>query len=95
MPAGIECIACNGSGIGDERKDCIECEGKGVFELTECPRVYVGRAMTDEINLASWAQKGHLPEPGGMLDQPAWFVDMWGALDQDQNQIEADRRKRK
>ena len=95
MPAGIECLSCNGSGEGLKRSKCDECGGTGVFELTECPRKFIGRSMTDEINLASWAQKGHLPEAGGMLDQPAWFVDMWGCLDQDQNQIEADIRKRK
>lgn len=94
MAAEIECIACEGTTKGLDGKDCEECKGTGFFPLTECPRKFVGRAMTEEINMASWAQKGHLPEAGGMLNQPAWFVDMWGCLDQDQNRIEVEIRKR-
>jgi hypothetical protein len=95
LAAEIECIECEGTTKGFDGNDCEECKGTGFFKLEQCPRTFVGRAMTEEINMASWAQKGHLPEHGGMLDQPAWFVDMWGCLDQDQNRIEAEIRKRK
>lgn len=95
MAAEIECIACDGSGLGAERKTCPDCNGSGFFLLEECPRKFIGNSMTEEINLASYAQKGNLPEAGGMLDQPAWFVDLWGVLDQDQHRIEAEIRKRR
>jgi hypothetical protein len=53
--------------------------------------------MTQAINMASYAAKGHLPVVGGLLDQSAWFVDLWSTLESDQAQIDneiAEERRR-
>jgi hypothetical protein len=54
----------------------------------------VGRELSDEISLIAFANKGHLPEPGGLLDQPAKFVNVWRTLEADQNTIDQARREK-
>lgn len=54
----------------------------------------VGSELVEDINLASYAEKGHLPEAGGMLDQEAWFVSLWGTLTTYESRIEEDKRER-
>lgn len=89
----MECVSCEGSGtIGSEQ--CDECNGTGFITLTQCPRKLVGNELVEDINLASYAEKGHLPESGGMLDQEAWFVSLWGTLAADEQTIEQERRGR-
>jgi len=55
----------------------------------------LGSELVEDINLASFAEKGHLPEPGGMLNQEAWFVSLWSTLQGDENKIEREQRERK
>lgn len=50
--------------------------------------------MTDAVNLAGLAIQGMLPIAGGVLDQSAWFVDMWTTLAGDQNRIDAEEIER-
>ncbi len=45
--------------------------------------------------MAGFATKGHLPEEGGLLNQEAWFIDMWSTLNEDQAKIENEIRERK
>lgn len=87
-------MSCDGTGKGKENKECEDCKGTRYFVLDHCPRKFIGTEITNEINLAGFASKGHLPEPGGMLDQDAWFVDMWSVLSEDQSKIEEEIRKR-
>lgn len=85
----IECVTCDGSGMrGDV--DCEDCKGFGYVEVDGCPRKYV-RELNAVINLAAMADKGTLPIAGGILDQSAWFVDMWQLLGSEQNRIDSDR----
>jgi hypothetical protein len=49
--------------------------------------------MIRAINLAAAADR-HLPQAGGLLDQSAWFVDLWTMLQSEQNKIDADRIER-
>jgi hypothetical protein len=42
--------------------------------------------------MASLADK-HLPISGGMLDQSAWFIDLWISLQNDSNKLESERIK--
>ena len=90
---------CEGAGqLTDnegEKTDCETCNGYGRFDLTSCPRQYVGPELSDEINLIAFANKGHLPEPGGLLDQPAKFVTVWRTLEADQNTIDQARREKR
>lgn len=51
--------------------------------------------MTTAINLAGYASKGHLPVAGGLLDQSAWFVDVWSTLESDQSRIDAEQAERR
>lgn len=67
------------------------CGGIGSIDLPGCPRDYVGCELTDAINLASFAGKGAMPVSGGLLDQSAWFVDLWQTLESDQNRIDTEK----
>jgi hypothetical protein len=81
----VECPSCYGVGCG-------ECS-KGFFRLTICGRKFVDGEMIRAINLAAAADR-HLPQAGGLLDQSAWFVDLWTMLQSEQNKIDADRIER-
>ena len=41
--------------------------------------------------MAIQAEKGFLPIYGGLLDQSAWFLDLWAAMTNEQNKIDAER----
>ena len=93
-PLEPECPVCDGHGTiqdGIETTECVHCNG-GRFQITQCPRKYVGSEITQAINLASFAIRGHLPVLGGMIDQDAWFVSVWSALEEDQIKIDQERR---
>lgn len=70
-------------------KKCEHCV-KGVFELTECPRSFVGEEMTQAINLTAMCGKGDWPIAGGLLDQSAWFISLKQAMQQERNNIQAE-----
>lgn len=64
------CSHCHG-----RYKACPTCGGKNEIPLMRCPVLY----MTDEMVLfvQAWSlyRQGILPEPGGMGDQAAVFID--------------------
>lgn len=62
------------------------------WQLNECPRKYA-QELVDAVNMSQLA-KYHLPVEGGLLDQAAWWVDCWMALQSDLNQIEFDKHER-
>ena len=86
---------CEESGKADDGHQCDACGGRGYVEIQGCPRKSVGWEMTQAINLASYASKGFLPVAGGILDQSAWFVDVWTTLDGEQNKIDAEMAERR
>jgi hypothetical protein len=63
-----------------------------VWTLAECPRRFV-QEIVDEVNLAQLADN-HLPATGGVLDQSAWWVELWLAFRSDCSQIDQDRIER-
>ncbi len=81
----VECPCCNGAG-------CDQCSD-GQFRLTSCGRKFVGGEMVRAINLANMADR-HLPAAGGLLEQSAWFVDLWQTMGSEQALIDADRIER-
>jgi hypothetical protein len=46
------------------------------------------------INVASYASKGVMPVAGGLLDQAAWFFDLWTTLESETNKIDSERLER-
>jgi len=68
----IECVRCDGKG-------CDQCED-GFFVLDKCPREYIGYEFGKAVNFCSLAEKGFLPCSGGLLDQSAWWVDLFQKL---------------
>lgn len=81
MPVEIACPGCNEAG-------CESCGDTGYFNLTECPQRYVGGELTEAINMAGMCGGGLWPVAGGLLDQSAWFVDLWQQLQSEQNKID-------
>lgn len=78
--AEIECPECNGAG-------CSECDD-GFFKLTTCARKIVDSYLITAINFACYADKGFLPQQGGLLDQSAWWLALWLQLSNEQNKID-------
>lgn len=79
---------------GCEEAGCDLCDGRGYFDLTDCPQRYVGREMTEAINMAGMCGNGVWPGAGGILDQSAWFVDLFSVMEQEQSKIESMRNER-
>ena len=73
-----------------EQSGCDKCNHTGQVEIPGCPNQYVGPQLTQAITFATHASNGLLPVSGGLLDQAAWFIDMWTTLENDQNRIQAD-----
>ena len=80
--AALPCFSCNGAG-------CDKCED-GIVAIYRCPNSLVTRGMLFVVDAVLWAERGHLPAAGGMLDQCASFMAAYdivtgelGALRQD------------
>jgi len=50
--------------------------------------------MSRAINLMGLCEKGHLPQAGGLIDQPSWFISAWQLLLGEQNGIENERQEK-
>ena len=84
--AVIECPDCDGSG-------CDECGETGQVTIDQCALDYT-RGLGQLANLATYAEKGMLPLPGPLLDQPAWFVAFWHFLQSQLTKIENEKLER-
>lgn len=73
---------------------CKACDGRGSYTLTECPRAYVGHKIARAANRCVMANKGHLPDAGGTLDQDAWFMSVYASLESEVVKIDAEDRNR-
>lgn len=62
------------------------------WTLTECPRRFVAE-IVDEVNVAQMCDN-HLPCSGGIIDQSAWWVDLWMAFKSDCSQIDSEKAER-
>jgi hypothetical protein len=86
-------LHCNGSGyVGGEQ--CTKCKD-GFWQLTECPKRYIGSELVEAINFAGYAiAKGWFPVEGGLLKQSSWFFDLITRLEQEQNLITQEQHER-
>ena len=88
----IGCPICDETGIDRFGEVCKHCND-GQFTLESCPREYLGHEMVRAINYVAFADKGFLPVAGGMLDQSAWWLDIYRMMNNEQNQIDSERMK--
>ena len=76
------------------REPCRQCGGEGMIAISECPKTSVGHAITEAVNVAGLCGGGILPIHGGLLDQSAWFVDLWQTLKGEEARIDAQKAER-
>lgn len=93
-PAELECTACDGTAKTRDSEVCKQCNGTGVFELTECPQKYVGSDMIYDLNIASACRDGVMPVSGGLMEQSAYWFDLWTTLESEQARIDRERMER-
>lgn len=93
MPVQVPCVSCDQTGLTTENKPCEDCNGTGLFSVTECPKQFVGHRVSIASNALSYVDKGILPDAGGLLDQEAWTVAAWDALQSDVASIEEEKRR--
>ena len=72
----IDCALCEGEG-------CDDCRD-GVWYLQDCPKKILDDEINTAVNYCTLADKGFLPETGGMLEQSAWFTDIYLLLQSEQ-----------
>ena len=83
----VACWACDQTG-------CSNCRD-GYVIINGCPREFVGSEMISAINVASLCTDGILPASGGLMDQSAWFVDLWTNLRNNEEQIKQEQAERR
>lgn len=85
---------CRNAGLGPAgRLDVVDpLDPAKSWPLTQCPREFVAE-IVDEVNFAQLAEH-HLPAAGGLLEQSAWWVDLWMALKSDCSQIDNEKAER-
>jgi hypothetical protein len=93
MPVQVPCIDCDQTGLTTDNQPCEGCNGTGLFDIIECPKQFVGHRVSIASNGLSYLDKGILPDPGGLNDQPAWTVSAWDALQSDIASIEEEKRR--
>jgi len=71
----LACVACEG-----RAEDCGTCDGKGIWELSQCPKKFIDSEIWEAIRFAEFAERGAWPISGGVLDQCQWFVDAEGFI---------------
>lgn len=76
----IECPLCNGIG-------CDDCHDGNWFP-EDCPKKMIGEEMTVAANYYNLAEKGFLPEEGGLLRQSQWFIDIMLMFQSEQARID-------
>lgn len=82
-------MSCNG-----DDPACAECSGEGLFHLVGCPAEFVTADVWEAIRLTRFAERGHLPVAGGVLDQTAVWSDAMRFIQSEDREIDAARRKR-
>ena len=82
----IACWLCNQTG-------CDNCRD-GYVVLNECPKEFIGNDIMQAVNIAALCTNGVLPVSGALLDQSAWFVDLWSYLQSAENQIQFEQSQR-
>lgn len=65
-----------------------------MIEITSCPKAMIDSDIMDAINLSTLAEKGFLPEHGGLLDQDSFWLNVWMRLARDTSKIEQEQRAR-
>lgn len=64
----VACPSCDENG-------CRHCDDRGYFKIDGCPQEFVGGQMIDFVKYADFAKRGTMPNDGGLLKQPNWFID--------------------
>ena len=87
----MECAICEGR---DEH--CPHCKNGAVL-IDKCPREIIGNEFTDASNMAAICGKGDWPAVGGLLDQSAWFMNLYQLLESETNRVQSriDQRREK
>jgi hypothetical protein len=63
--------------------------------VEQCPQRYIGAELIADINLVAQCQSGVMPVSGGLLDQPARWLELKSRLESEQSKIEREQAERK
>lgn len=82
------CIFCEG-----RDPDCPDCAGENLIVIKRCPWSMITAAHRELVQLSMLVEFGHLPGPGGWLNQPAVFVAAWNVIQSEKARIDSAKRK--
>jgi len=71
--------------------DCRSCGGSGEILIKQCPQELLPRGIHEFVKLARFADKGHLPVSGGVIDQTRSFSDSLGFFQSEEARWKARR----
>lgn len=79
---------CEGNPRDNQGRLCEACDGKGYFEITQCPNQLVDRELAECLPLVDlFVDNGLPPVAGGVLDQSKWFLDFVRRVKSDDNRL--------
>ena len=82
------CIFCEG-----RDDECPDCGGTNEIKVKRCPWSLITAEHRQLVQLVMLVECGHLPGPGGWLDQPAVFIAAWNVIAAEKARIAEAKRK--
>lgn len=61
------------------------------MRLERCPRELIGAGFINAVNLASISGSGDWPALGGLMDQAAWFLNLYQRLKSETGRIDREK----
>jgi|TARA_R110002012_G_scaffold20689_3_gene73104 hypothetical protein len=83
----VACPSCNEIG-------CRHCDNRGYFEIKGCPQEFVGNSMIDFVKYSDFAKRGIMPNDGGLLRQPNWFIDAANFMQSEEQRVKQEQWKK-
>ena len=93
-PIVLDCPECDNI-VPPQGPRCRACDGKGQFEIADCPLKVVPPAIWDAMDLAAMLREGLPPAAGGMLDQAHAFLRAARFLWREEDQWKERQRQKK
>jgi hypothetical protein len=80
---------CEGNQRDNDEVDCRACDGKGYFEVGQCPAQLVDEELAACFPIADLFFEGVPPRPVGSLGQTQWFMAFATRVKGEDNRIQA------
>lgn len=75
--------------------ECAVCKGSGVENLYRCVGSYLTPDVIEVANLAGLYEAGSMPDPGGIYEQAAPYIDLVRLFEGERSKVVAEHQRSK